>query len=570
MKSGLSYKQINTIKWVVLSAIVIWFLLAFLIVPNLNLFRLTLFPDGKFDTKPLRNIVSSKRVLTSLQHSFILGVTVAISTNVLGIFQVLVLDYYEIRGRKWLNAIYHLPLVINGMVLVLAYNFILGSKGILTTSLQRVIPGLPGDWILGFGAVFLQLTFSNTKYHITFVRDALQNLDYQTVEAARNMGASPWSTLRKVVLPTLTPSILAATILNFNMALSAFASPKILGGRKFETINPLVFTFSQSQTTKNYAVIMSVFLGLITFTVLAIFSWIEKRKNVVSVSKVKTKLVPQKIKNPVARWIVTIIAHLVALIQLIPAALVVVFSFMNYNDLLEGKINVKGFNLYNYARVFSTSSGVRSILVSLCYALVAAVLSVAMILLLARWITRYKNKLTAALEKVLLIPWFLPSTLIALGILFTYNKASIFTFGKVLSGTVLAVLVGYLILRIVPNMRIIKAAYLGLDRNLEDAAKNLGASGFKTYFKVLLPILAPTALSATLLSFIGLFAEFNLTVFLFHPLYIPLGVVINNATNPEAAPDAIMLSFVYAVVIMVVYGASTILVYGRSGRTADE
>lgn len=551
------------IFWLLAGLVTAWLLFTFMIFPIINLFKITLFPNGSFDLQPVFNILKSERVRKALFNSFLLGVLVAITTNILGIFQVLALDYFDIRGRKILNILCYLPLVINGMVLVLAYNFNIGTQGLITNWLQQFFPGIPDDWFLGLPAVLFQFSFSNTMYHVTFVRDSLQNLDYQTVEAARNMGASTSSILRKVVLPTLLPSILAATILNFNSAIGAFASPKVLGGNKFETINPITYTFAQSNTTKNYAVVLSIFLGLTTLAVLLIFNYVERRRNIVSVSKTKTKIHRQKITNPVANALVTFFAHFIALIQLFPAVMVVILSFMTYENLLEGNINPAEFTLGNYELALASAQGIRPVIISTIYALCGAAISIVLILLFARWITKYNNRLTSLLESVLMIPWFLPATLLALGFLFTFNTPQTAIFNQVLTGTFYLLMIAYVIFRLPSNLRILKSAYLGVDGALEDAAKNLGASSLKTYLRVIFPILLPTIMSTALLSFNNLFAEFNMSVFLFHPLYMPLGVVINNATNAEADPANVMLSFVYAVVIMMASVIAIYFVYGR-------
>lgn len=286
--------------------------------------------------------------------------------------------------------------------------------------------------------------------------------------------------------------------------------------------------------------------------------------NVVSVSKTKTSIRRQKIESPVVNGVVTTLAHLVALIQLIPAVLVIVLSFCKYDDLMAGNLSLASFTLDNYKQVLGSSPGFKPILTSTVYALLAALIVVGIILICSRWITKYNNKLTKMLEAVLMIPWFLPATLIALGLLNTFNVKQPLLFNQVLIGTTVILLVGYVIIQLPSKLRIIKAAYLSLDNSLEDAAKNLGASGFSTYFKVILPILMPTVMSAILLTFNGLFAEFDMTVYLFHPKYQTLGIVINNATGSESAGrGSVMLSFVYAVVIMMVSAIATYLVYGR-------
>ncbi|WP_159548031.1 ABC transporter permease [Streptococcus halichoeri] len=557
----------DSVKWIIIGLFASWALFTFMIFPILNMMKIILFPNGAFDTKPLVDIVKSDRVVRALLNSFISGIVIAITTNILGVFQILVLDYFEIKNRKLLNILYFSPLIINGMVLVLAYFFIIGSNGILTTALQNIFPNLKDDWMLGMPAVMLQLTFSNTMFHMTFVRDALKNLDFQTVEAAQNMGASSFNILRKVVLPTIIPSLLVATIMNFSMAMNAFASPKILGGGKFETISPLILTFSQTNTTKNYAVILTLFLGIVTFTVLSIFTKIENKVNVVSVSKVKTKIRRQKIQNSSVNFIVTLVAHLIAFIQVAPAALVVVFAFMDYESLITGNLNPKQFTLTNFKMVFSSIEGMWPVLVSISYAIVAAIFCSTIMLLLGRIITKYKSPYTKILENVLMIPWYVPATLIAIGFLFTFNSSqNPFVMGVVLTGTIYILLIAYIVLRTPTTLRVLKAAYLSQDNSLEEAARNLGANSFSTFRKVIFPILLPTFLSSILLSFNGLLAEFNATIFLFNPKFTTLGVAINNATRPESGRGAVMYSFVYSIIIMLIASLMVFMVYGVLNR----
>ncbi|OUP83656.1 iron ABC transporter permease [Lachnoclostridium sp. An169] len=562
-----NYRLRRNIGFVIIAVILIWAIFTFLVYPNLSLLRITLFPDGTFDVAPVIQILSSDRVLTALKNSFILAVSLTITVNILGIFQIFVLDYYEIKGNKWLNIAYHSPLICNGMVLVTAYNFIFGSQGFLTANLMELFPNMDPYWFRGFGAVLIEMTFAGTSNHIMFVRDSLKNIDYQTIEAAENMGVKGRRILTKVVLPVLKPSIFAASILTFIVGVSAFATPQVLGGEEFETINPLVRSFSRTLTTRNYAAVLALLLGIITILVLVITNHIEKKGNYVSISKVKTPLKKTKIQNPVLRWIVTVAAHIIALIQTVPLLFVFIFSFMTAGDLYAGEMNIKNFTLNNYLMVINSTTGLRPVLTSMVYSGLSAVLVVGFMLVIARIITKYNNKLTGTLELFLQIPWFLPVTLIALGLIMTFDRPNILTFGLTLTGTVYIMLIGYIIIRLPYTLRMIKAAYAGIDNSLEEAAKNLGASTVKTYIKVIFPIIWPEVLSVFLLNFIQQLSEYNVSVFLFHPMFQPLGVMLNVATGADSTPESQMMSFVYSVIIMVVSIVIISFVYGRKSAT---
>ena len=422
----------------------------------------------------------------------------------------------------------------------------------MTANLMKALPNINPLWFRGFGAVLLEMTLAGTSNHIMFVRDALRSIDYQTIEAAQNMGVKSRRILTKVVLPTLRPSIFAASILTFIVGVSAFATPQVLGGENFETINPLIHSFSNTLTTRNYAAILAIFLGTVTVVVLSISNYIEKRGNYRSVSKSKTPLKKQPIQSKGVRVIVTAAAYMVALMQTIPLLFIFIFSFMPVKDLYEGNIDVRNMSLKNYISVFTSTTGVRPVFTSIVYSALAAVVVVSIMLFLARIITKKQTKVTMCLELFLQIPWFLPATLIALGLIMSFSKPTVFTMGKTLTGTVVLMLLGYIIIRTPYTLRMIKSAYASIDGALEEAARNLGASTMKTYFKVLLPVLMPTIFSVFLLNFIGLLAEYNVSVFLFHPMYQPLGVVLNAATRADTSPDTQMLSFVYSVLIMIV------------------
>lgn len=562
------YRLRRNVGFALIGIVMTWLIFTFLLYPNISLLKITMAPNGTLDLKPVYQIMHSARVVKALKNSLLLAVCLTVTVAILGVFEILALDYFEIRGYKWLNIAYHSPLVCNGMVLVTAYNFMFGSQGFVTANLMKMYPDISPVWFRGFGAVLIEMTFAGTSNYIMIVRDALRNIDYQTIEAAQNMGIRSNRILTKVVLPVLKPSVFAAAILTFITGVSAFATPQVLGGENFETINPLVMAFSRTLTTRNYAAVLAMFLGLITILVLMISNYIERRGNYMSVSKVKTPLKRQKIKNPIINAVVTVLAHIFALVHTIPLIFVLIFSLMPVQDLYAGRIDFKNMSLKNYISAFNSTSGVRPIITSVIYSICASVVVVALILFIARLITKYHNKITGALELSLNVPWFLPSTLIALGLVMAFGSPRVMTFGRTLTGTAYIMLIGYIIIKLPYTLRMIKAAYSGLDGALEEAAKNLGASSVSTYFKVLLPVIWPAVLSVLLLNFIGLLSEYNVSAFLFHPMYQPLGVVLNAATGLDATPEAQMLTFVYSVLIMVVSIIAISIVSSSKSSTA--
>ncbi|NCC66293.1 MAG: ABC transporter permease subunit, partial [Spirochaetia bacterium] len=155
-------------------------------------------------------------------------------------------------------------------------------------------------------------------------------------------------------------------------------------------------------------------------------------------------------------------------------------------------------------------------------------------------------------EYSLLIPWLLPSSLIALGLMQTYDVSRLVIGNKVLIGTVGLLLIAYVTVKLPFTFRMVKAAFFSIDDNLEEAAKCMGASTLYTMIRVILPVLFPAVISVVVLNFNSLLSDYDLTVFLYHPLFQPLGIVIKSASDEMATSDAQAMAFVYSVVLMII------------------
>ena len=543
-----------------------WFCTAFLIYPNLNIIISTFFVDHTFSLEAVEKIIHSEKAMKSLANSFILAFSLIITVNVLGIFLVLIIEYFDIKGMKFLKLGYYSTMIYGGIVLVAGYKFVYGSNGIVTKLLLDIFPTMNPNWFQGYAAVVFVMTFASTSNHMIFLSNAMRKLDYQTVEAAKNMGASTITILFKVVLPVLLPTIFALTILQFLSGLGAFIAPLVLGGPDFQTISPMILTFSQSMGSRDLAALLAIFLGVASMILLAIMTKVESKGYYMSISKVKTVIVKQKINNPFANIVVHILAYLLFVIYALPVVLVILFSFTDAYSISTSTLALDRFTLDNYARILTDVTAYKPFLVSVIYAALTAIIVVSFILFVARLIHKYHNKWTALLEYILHIPWLLPSTLMALGLIMSYDRPQFLMFNKVLTGTLSILLIAYVISAIPFTLRMLKASFYSIDPSLEDAARNLGAGNFYTFMRVLLPIILPSALAILALRFNGTLDEYTLAAFLHHPFTQPLGIVIKNSTNPDSLEDAKALTFVYTVILMIISAITLYFVYGRNAK----
>ena len=548
-----------------------WFILACLILPNLNLLKTVFFADGGFSMEPIMKLLKSKRAMKALRNSFILAPTLSLTVGFVGISLVLLTEYFDIKGAKILRLGYMTTLIYGGITLVSGYKFIYGNGGFLTKALLTVFPSMNPSWFQGYWAVLFVMTFSCTSNHMIFLRNAIRSVDFQTVEAARNMGAGQFYILRRVVLPVLLPSLFAVTILTFITGLSAMSAPLLVGGTEFQTINPMIKTFADTSSSKDLAALLSLVLGLATMLLLFIMTQIEKRGHYMSVSKVKTKIVKQKISNPVVNAIAHIYAYVLFVIYVVPVVLIILFSFTDSKAIGTRTLTLSSFTLENYKYLLQSLTNFKPFVVSICYSALAAVIVGAIVVVACRYIQKHRNKLSAGvLEYSLMIPWLLPTTMIALGLMMAFNVRRWYMFNRVLTGTMVILLLCYIIIKLPFTLRMTKAAFFSLDDALEDAARNLGASALYTFRRVIFPVILPTVMAIAALNFNALISDYDASAFLYHPLNPTLGVQIKSLTNDMNNPNGMALTFVYAVLMMIISAVVLYLVYGRGDNKLKE
>lgn len=555
----------SPLAWVT-GIVVIWFAAAFLVLPNAELLAATFFPDGQFSIRAVEKLLGSERALKTLGNSFLLAITLSVTVNVVGVFIVLVTQYFQVRGAKLLWLGYATTLIYGGIVLAAGYNFIYGKFGFITNLMVNIWPEMNRDWFSGYFAVVFVMTFATTTNHMLFLSSSLGKVDYASIEAAKLMGASTWTILRRIVLPVMKPMLFAVTVLTFLIGLGALTAPLVLGGPDFQTVAPLIIDLSRSPITRDIAALLAIVLGVATIILLAIMNRAEKSGVYFSVAKVATPIQKQRIRNPFANAVVHVVAYLLWVIYLIPVVLIVIFSFVDARSILAGSITLDSFTLDNYITVFSSAAALRPFIVSVVYSALAAVIVVGGLLFVARMMQKHRNLLTTAIEYVLHIPWILPIVLIALAFVMAFDAPQPLVGNIVLTGTPVLLLVAYICVKIPFTLRLLKAGFASVPDSLEDASRILGARSLTTFRRVLIPLVLPTAAAITALNFNSLLDDYDAAIFLYHPLYKPLGVAIQESTRGENNLDAMPITFVYTVLLMIIMGVTMYLVYGRGSR----
>ena len=583
-------------------AFFVYLFFGFMLLPCLNTITQIFTVKGADDkTDPLAVIrfFFAGNMPSYVWNSLKLAISLVITVNFVGISIVLLTEYFDIKGAKVLRLGYMTTLIYSGVALVTGYLFLYDSNGMLTTWLANVIPGFNKDWFSGFRAVLFTMTFACTSNHMLFLRNAIRGIDYNTVEAARNLGAKPFKVLMKVVFPTLIPTLFSLTVMTFITGLCAMSAPTLLG---YDSINPEIVRLAGSSVADEAfpqarAALLSIILAMFTIILLTTLSSYERKGHYLSVSKTKAKLVKQKIQNPVMNVIAHIYAYVLFLIYMTPVVMIVLFSFQNYPAIRAKSLDMNQWTLINFfgqqdyefltnrgklktrvgsiSGLFANADTVGGIRLSFVLSAIAAALACVIVVVAVNYIFKNKGKKrSTVLEYSLLFPWLLPTILICYSYRTYFNSDSVwYVFNNNLywkENVRFLIVMAYTVVKLPFALRMIKAAFYAIDEELEDAARNLGASPLVTFLRVKLPIVLPSVLAVFALNFNALFTEYDMSA-TFHSSYgKSYAMVIQNMCAEEGRDgynvNASGRRCASTVFIMIVSGLILYLVYGVGAR----
>ncbi|WP_026615860.1 ABC transporter permease [Ensifer aridi] len=543
-----------------------WAVLTFLLIPMVAALHAALFRHGglaMFDA--ISELARSRRVRAALWNTLWMTAATTVTVTIIGMFQVAVLEYFRVRGHGLLKLAFSTPLVFSGVVAAAGYNFTYGPSGAVTAALTALFPMIPRDWFVGWLGVLFAHTFLMTSFHFLFLRAAMRRVDYSTIEAARSMGASEATILRRVVLPVITPTVLAVTLLTLITAMGSFAAPQMLGGPDFHMLSQMVLTLNGLRRP-DMAALLALLMGLVLMGLILLSQYFEAKGAYTAGAKTTTRIQVRSIRNPLARLVVTALAYLLAAIYLVPLALIVLFSFAPASS-IGIEVLPATFTLANYARVLGGGAAFVPFFNSMLLSSIAVAVGLAITLFAVPIMVRKRGWLPRALDICFILPWIIPTILLAVGLIAAFDAPNPLVGNAVLLGSYWLLPIGYTIFSLPLMVRFMRSAFIGIDPAYEEAARAMGAAGPYRFRRVVLPLVAPTAVLVASMKFNNLLAEYPLSAFLYNVNNRPLPIAIVDGAV-SADPDQAAISLVYVTLIMA-FSLAVILIAERLsfGRT---
>lgn len=170
---------------------------------------------------------------TLLLSSLRLGLEVTLWCALIGFPAAYVLaKVLKGRSREAIFLLIILPFWSNGLVRIFSWAMVLREGGILDTAFSAVLPfRISIDLMYSYPAVIIGLVHSYVPYMVLTCYLALQAIDGSLIEAARSLGASRLTVLKRLIIPLSMPGLIAGAVLIFVPVVGSFMEPRILGGR---------------------------------------------------------------------------------------------------------------------------------------------------------------------------------------------------------------------------------------------------------------------------------------------------------------------------------------------------
>jgi len=499
------------IKWLVIGAIIL-FLTIFQVFPFLYLLLRSVFSEGRFSldafkrvyTYPLNWQALVNTVVTSF-FSMVFGILIAFPLAWL-------VGRTNLIGKKFFRSLfvmtYMVPPYVGAMAWLRLLNPRVGNLNLLLQHLFR-LDRMPFNIYSVGGLIWVLTTFYYPYAFITISR-AMEKMDPSLEEASRISGAAPLKTLATITLPMMAPSIVAAALLVFVSAASAYGIPSIIGAPgQIHTVATRIidFVYIGSQEGLTDATTLAVFLMVIANVVLYVSTFVVGRKQYITVSGKSTR--PNIVD--LGRWrvpvsaVVLIFALVIVIIPLVSVALTSITINLG-NPLSPGNITFK-----YWERIFTRKPIIFSARNSLVSAGVAATAGMLISLVMAYVLMRTTVKGRRIPDFLITVGSGTPSIVIALALIMTMSGR----FGINIYNTLTIMIIAYMIKYQLMGMRTVVSAMSQIHPSLEEASQISGARWVRVFRDVTIPLILPSVVAGWFLIFMPSFYELAMSTLLY-------------------------------------------------------
>ena len=221
------------------------------------------------------DILTAPRTLAALRLTLTAAAIATVINAIYGLLMAWVLVRYQFPGKRVLDALMDIPFALPTAVAGLALSALFAGNGWYGAILEPL--GIQVVYTLA--GVVIAMTFTSLPFVVRTVQPVLEDLDPQIEEAARTLGAEPFTIFRRVVLPVIFPAYLTGITLSFARSLGEFGAVIFIAGNlpmKTE-IASLLAVIRLEEYDYNGAAAIALVLLVIALALLAVSNLLQSR-----------------------------------------------------------------------------------------------------------------------------------------------------------------------------------------------------------------------------------------------------------------------------------------------------
>lgn len=510
-------------------AVVTFLALALFVFPLALLARIGLSEGGALSLAPLAEALSSRSVLRALTHSLTTAFFSSALSLVAGVLIALVMGLTDIRWKGSFTFLLLIPMMIPPHVTAIAWVQAMGPSSPILRTLG-IAPELGATHPLySAGGMIFLLGVQHTPLVFLVVLAALRTLPREMSDAARIAGAKPLRLLRRILLPLLAPTLIAAFALAFVSALGNFGIQALLGiPARYITLPVLIWqrlaSFGPSVLT-DVAVIAALLALVAVALILAQTTLLARsRTRLIGPPQAPLHIALGRLRGPVE----AVLALLIAATLVLPVTALVATALVTTYGL---PLNADTITLDNFTEIlFRQSVTARAFLNSTLTAGAAALIIAFGCGFLARFMTGGRGpvrRLSTGIATLAEMTYAIPGLVISIAFILAFIKPlPLLNFS--LYNTLGIIFLAYLCAFFSIALKPVSAAYVQLDPALDEAARIAGASFLLRMRRIFLPLIAPAAASGAILVFLTAYNEVTVSALLWSTGNETIGTTIYN------------------------------------------
>jgi len=448
----------------------------------------------------------------------------------------------DLKGRGWLEPLVLVPMFLSSIVLAFGYTVAVGPSGFVTIAFRNLFGVAPWS-IYTLPGIILIGGLSHVPTVYLYVASAMRRLPSDLEEAARTAGASIWRVSLDVTLPMVLPALVFSAALNLLLGFETFGIPLVLGDPNgILVLTTYIYKVNTIFGAPTYQVMAAVTVFLILITLPLVFIQRRllrhaRRFAAVGGKGARTNLL--KLGGTGQAIALSIIGLWLVVSVLLPVGGVILRAFVeNWG---EGVRLSEQLTLANFLRVFELPSLSRGIINTVLLAAVGGALAVAFYLLVGLAGHRNHGRTGTLLDYSVLVPRALPGLIVGLAFFWLFLFVP---FLVPLRTTLFSLLIAYVIVGLSYGLRIIQATLLQVAPELEESARTAGATTFRTWRDVVIPLVRPGLAGAWAMIMIVFLREYATGVYLMGAGTEVIGSLMVSLLTSGAMDQIAALSFI--------------------------